>query len=66
MSYEGPGFYSLSPRDKNSRNYRTFFTIEDIEMKEGKILCPKPLEMSAVRAQVGPAQFLRPLQPPTA
>lgn len=69
MSYEGPGFYILSPLvtsppGKNGRNYRTFFTIEDIEMKEGKILRPKPLDMSTVRAQVGPAHsFLRPLPP---
>lgn len=44
-----------SPPGKNGRNYRTFFTRDDIEMKEGKILRPKPLDMSAVRAQVGPA-----------
>lgn len=44
-----------SPPGKNGRNYRTFFTIEDIEMKEGKILRPKLLDMSTVRAQVGPA-----------
>lgn len=40
---------------KKSKNCM-FFTKEDMEIQEGKILCPRPLAMSTLSAQAGSPQ----------